>query len=159
MRFAPILLIDPLIFGTLNQRVPGSSPGAHSPCKPRVSGTTRNSAFLRGFPTTHFPDFCLCERSPILVAVFNGLSPHPKIPFPAAGLGRESDRTWRCNSAFCAAVIQGPGSARQLSRIESERLKLPAPFGWRIAEPVDTDAAGQAAFYCRFDKIGREEGE
>src|SRR5258706_10278652 len=101
------------------------------------TGTTRNSAFLRGFPTTHFPDFCLCERSPILVAVFNGLSPHPKIPFPAAGLGRESDRTWRCNSAFCAAVIQGPGSARQLSRIESERLKLPAPFSWRIAEPVD----------------------
>ena len=28
-------------------------------------------------------------RSPALAAVFGALSPHPKIPFPAAGLGRE----------------------------------------------------------------------
>ncbi len=77
------------------------------PRKPRVSGTTPNSAFLRGFPTTHFPDFCLCERSPILVEIFDGLSLHPKIPFPAAGLGYESDRACSRNSAFCAAVIQG----------------------------------------------------
>ena len=30
--------------------------------KPRVSGTTPNRAFLRGFPATPFPDSCLCER-------------------------------------------------------------------------------------------------
>ncbi len=47
----------------------------------------------------------------------------------------------------------------QLFRIESERLKLSAPFSRRIAEPLDADAAGQATFYCCFDKIGCEEGE
>jgi hypothetical protein len=26
-------------------------------------------------------------------------------------------------------------------------------------EPLDTDAAGQAAFYSRFDKVGSEEGQ
>ena len=41
----------------------------------------------------------------------------------------------------------------------SMRLKLSAPFGQRIAEPLDADAAGQATFYGRFDKIGCEEGE
>jgi hypothetical protein len=34
------------------------------------------------------------------------------------------------------------GPERQLFWIEAERLKLPAPFSWRIAEPLDTDAAG-----------------
>ena len=47
----------------------------------------------------------------------------------------------------------------QLFRIESERLKLPAPFNRRIAEPLDADAAGQATFHGCFDKIGCEEGE
>ena len=47
----------------------------------------------------------------------------------------------------------------QSFRIESERLKLPAPFSGRIAEPLNADAAGQAAFYGCFDKIGGEEGE
>ena len=47
----------------------------------------------------------------------------------------------------------------QLFRIESERLKLPAPFSRRIAEPFDADAAGQATFHCRFDKIGGKEGK
>ena len=46
----------------------------------------------------------------------------------------------------------------QLFRIESERLKLSAPFSRRIAEPLDSDAAGQATFYCCFDKIGCQEG-
>jgi hypothetical protein len=32
-------------------------------------------------------------------------------------------------------------------RIYSERLKLPAPFSRRIAQSLDTDAAGQAAFH------------
>jgi hypothetical protein len=47
----------------------------------------------------------------------------------------------------------------QLFRIESEGLKLPAPFSRRIAEPFDADATGQATFYCCFDKVGCEEGE
>jgi hypothetical protein len=46
-----------------------------------------------------------------------------------------------------------------LFRIESERLKLPAPFSRRIAEPLDADATGQAAFNRGFDQIGREDGE
>ena len=49
---------------------------------------TPNRAFLRGFPATQFTDFRLCGRSPILAAIFGALSPHPKIPFPAAGLRR-----------------------------------------------------------------------
>ena len=51
------------------------------------------------------------------------------------------------------------GAARQLFWIESERLKLSAPFSRRIAEPLDADAAGQATFHGCFDKIGCEEGE
>ena len=51
------------------------------------------------------------------------------------------------------------GPALQLFRIESERLKLPAPFSRRISEPLDADAAEQATFYCSFDKVGCEEGE
>jgi hypothetical protein len=51
------------------------------------------------------------------------------------------------------------GPALQLFRIESERLKLPAPFSRRISEPLDADAAGQATFYGCFDKIGGEKGE
>ena len=49
--------------------------------------------------------------------------------------------------------------ALQLFRIKSERLKLPAPFSRRIAEPLDADAAGQATFHRCFDKIRGEEGE
>jgi len=53
--------------------------------------------------------------------------------------------------------LAGPGL--QLFRIESERLKLPAPFSRRIAEPLNADAAGQATFHGRFDKIGCKESE
>ena len=119
--------------------------------KPRVSGTTSNRAFLRAFPASQFPDFGLWGRSRILVAVFGALSLHPKIPFPAAGLARKVPTVF-------AAVIPtfGPpcldfGPVLELFRIESERLKLPAPFGRRIAEPLDANAAGQATFYGRFD--------
>jgi hypothetical protein len=42
---------------------------------------------------------------------------------------------------------------------KSEGLKLVCPFGWRIAEPLDADAAGEATFYGSLDKIGSEEGE
>ena len=38
------------------------------------------------------------------------------------------------------------GRACSLLRFESERLKLPAPFSRRIAEPFDADATGQATF-------------
>jgi hypothetical protein len=75
------------------------------------------------------------------------------------GLSAKSDRTSAGNSAFRAAVIRDLGPVLQLFRIESERLKLSAPFSRRIAEPLDADAAGQATFYCCFDKIGCEEGE
>jgi hypothetical protein len=43
--------------------------------------------------------------------------------------------------------------------IKSERLELPAPFGRRIAKPLDADAAGQATFDGSLDQIGRKEGE
>jgi len=52
--------------------------------KPQVSGTTPNRAFLRGFPAFHFSDFGLCRHSSAVAAIFGALSPHPKIPFPAA---------------------------------------------------------------------------
>src|SRR5258705_6531864 len=83
--------------------------------KPRVCSTTPNRAFLRGFPTTHFSDFGLCGRSRVSGTILGALSPHPKIPFPAGSLG-------------CAAP--------QLFRVESERLKLPAPLNRWIAEAL-----------------------
>jgi hypothetical protein len=39
------------------------------------------------------------------------------------------------------------GRRCKLFRIESERLKLSAPFSGWIAEPLDTDGAGQATFH------------
>ena len=96
-------------------------------------------------------------RSRILATVFGALSLHPKIPFPAAGA--KSDRTCTRNSDLRATMFRDFGPALQLFRIESERLKLPAPFGRRIAEPLDADAAGEATFDGRFDKIRGEEGE
>src|SRR5258708_18157601 len=77
-----------------------------SPCKPSSSGKTPDRAFLRGFSATQFPGFGLCGRPRILVAVFGALSPHPKIPFPAAGLGREVRRHCARRLVFYAAVIQ-----------------------------------------------------
>jgi hypothetical protein len=55
---------------------------------------------------------------------------------------------------FCQGIVSD-----RSSWIESERLKLPAPFSRRIAEPFDADATGQATFYCCFDKVGCEKGE
>jgi hypothetical protein len=31
-------------------------------------------------------------------------------------------------------------------RVQSERFELPAPFGWRIAQPLDANAAWQTTF-------------
>ena len=47
----------------------------------------------------------------------------------------------------------------QLLRVQSERLELSAPFGRRIAQSFDPNAAGQAAFDRCPDKIRREERE
>src|SRR5712672_2623416 len=90
------------------------------------------------------------------MTIFGASSLHPKIPFPAAGLEREVQGQY---SGFCTAVVRDLEPALQLFRIESERLKLPAPVCRRIAEPFDADATGQATFYCRFDKVGCEKGE
>ena len=43
--------------------------------------------------------------------------------------------------------------------IEPQYLEVSAPFRRQIAETLDADAAGQAAFYSSFNKIGREESE
>ena len=46
---------------------------------------TLNGPFLRGFPAAHFLDFGVrgCSR---IWGIFDALSPHPNIPFPAAWL-------------------------------------------------------------------------
>ena len=113
----------------------------------------QSNAFKRpGIFGHSIPGFWSLPTFAHLVAVFGALSPHLKIPFPAVGLEREVRPRF-------APGIRDRGRALQLFRIESERLKLLAPFGRRIAEPLDADAAGQATFYRCFDKIGREEGE
>src|SRR6266576_680920 len=89
------------------------------------------------------------------MTIFRASSLHPKIPFPAAVVEREVGQHCARNSD----VIRDLRPGLQLSRIESERLKLPAPFSRRIAEPFDADAAGQATLYDCFDKVGGEEGE
>jgi hypothetical protein len=47
----------------------------------------------------------------------------------------------------------------KLFRVETEDLELLAPFGGQIAETLDADAAGQAAFDGCFDQIRRKESE
>jgi hypothetical protein len=54
-----------------------------------VRGSRDPPGAPRSLLATQFPDFRLCGRSRILAAVFGGLSPHPKIPFPAVGPERE----------------------------------------------------------------------
>ena len=76
-----------------------------SPCKPRVSGTAPNRAFLRGF-------------RPLISRIFVSVSAHPfwwrylgarlhiqKFRSRRPGSGTKSGRTCSRNSAFCAAVI------------------------------------------------------
>jgi hypothetical protein len=94
------------------------------------------------------------------VASFGALSLHPKIPFPETLVEREVQARLKQYSGFLHCRNSGPWTgAPTLFRIESERLKLPAPFGRRIAEPLDADAVRQATFYGCLDKIGGEEGE
>ena len=127
--------------------------------KPRVSSTTPNRAFLRGFPTTHFSDLVSvgvqASRRQFWLPCLRIQKFRSRLPAVSA----KSDRICGRNSDFWATMFRDFGPALELFRIESERLKLPAPFSRRIAEPLDADAAGQAAFYCRLNKIGREEGE
>src|SRR5260221_7157831 len=100
--------------------------------KPPVSDTTPNRAFLRGFPTTHFPDFCLCERSPILVAIFGGLSPQPKIPFPAAGAMCTSGRSgyvdqWGWTCGFDPVAQRDPNFIKARAAFVLTPLIVPLP--------------------------------
>src|SRR6202171_3338020 len=41
----------------------------------------------------------------------------------------------------------------------TERLELPAPFGWRIAQPFNSNAAWQTTFDRGPHEVWREEGE
>jgi hypothetical protein len=100
---------------TLNQRVPGSSPGA---------------------PTNQSPQTARFRHD-----VKQGVS---------AGISGQSIPGFWSLGAF-AHFGCGFWRVLELFRIESERLKLPAPFGRRIAEPLDANAARQATFYGRFD--------
>src|ERR1700687_4594732 len=93
------------------------------------------------------------------MTVFGALSLHPKIPFPAAAIEREVRAQLKPYYGCAAVDLRDPGPALQLIRVESERRELSAPFSRRIAESLDADAAGQATFHGRFDKIGCEEGE
>lgn len=73
-----------------------------------------------------------------------------------------TERSSQHDLNFCEVELEVFGildSVPELFRIESERLKLPAPFSQWIAESLDADAAGQATFYGSLDKIRREEGE
>src|SRR5258707_9360239 len=83
------------------------------------------------------------------MATLGASSLHPKIPFPAAVVQREVRAPLRPYSRFCGAVIWDFGTGAGLFRIESERLKLPAPFCRRISEPLDADAAGQGGDDCK----------
>jgi len=47
----------------------------------------------------------------------------------------------------------------KLFRVETEDPELLAPFSGQVAETLDPDAAGQAAFDGRFDEIRRKESE
>src|SRR5258705_3463624 len=88
------------------------------------------------------------------MAIFGASSLHPKIPFPAAVVEREVGPLCTRNPTFEPPVIRDLGPALQLFRIESERLKLPAPFGRRIAESLDADAAGQRPSTAALTRMG-----
>src|SRR4029077_17167439 len=78
-----------------------------SPCKPRVSGTAPNRAFLRGFPTTHFRIFVSVSAHPFWWRYLGACLRIQKFRSRRPGSGTKSGRTCSRNSAFCAAVIQG----------------------------------------------------
>jgi hypothetical protein len=136
---------------TLNQRVPGSSPGALAN---RTIPVRREIGRFWGISGHSLPGFGLCGHSRIFMLILGALSLHPKIPFPAAGLNAKVGPDLHSQFQVLGRRNWDLRPALQSFRIESERLKLPAPFSRRIAEPLNADAAGQATFYGCFDKIG-----
>jgi len=93
------------------------------------------------------------------MAIFGAWSLHPEIPFPAAGVERQARPYLRSCPRFCAAAIRDFGPVLWLVRIEPERLKLPTPFRRWVAEPLDANAAGQAAFYGCLDQVRSEKSK
>jgi hypothetical protein len=93
--------------------------------------------------------FILSFRSLVTFAVsradFGVPSPHPKIPFPRSGL-RQTCAVATENNSGRGNVKNVLRAGPRLLRIQSERLELPAPFGWRIAQPFDADTARQPTF-------------
>ena len=73
--------------------------------------------------------------------IFGALSLHPKNPFPA-GFEREVVTALHPQFQLLGRCNWDLGPALQLFWIEAERVELPTPFSRRIAEPLDTDAAG-----------------
>ncbi len=70
---------------------------------------------------------------------------HPKIPFPATVVEREVRARLKPYSGFLRCRNSGPwAGALTLFRIKSERLKLPAPFGRRIAKCCNSRIAHDA---------------
>jgi hypothetical protein len=119
-----------------------SSPPSSLP-KPRQPSSIGNRPFLRGFSPVSFRVFGLCGHSRSLEAIFCARSLHPEIPFPAARGGRRATILGALSPhpkiPFPAASLGC--AAPQLFRVESERLKLPAPLSRWIAEALDADAA------------------
>jgi hypothetical protein len=109
-----------------------------------------------------FGVFGLRRHSQSLRPVFSSRSLHPKIPFPAASFRRpipvgelgigDAKRARSAIILDSGRGLQTVGSIRrgralQLFRIESERLKLPAPFGRRRAE--EASASNAICLLCK----------
>jgi hypothetical protein len=69
-------------------------------------------------------------------------------------LSTNLDRTNHENPTSRPAKFGGFGPAFQLLRLKAECLELPARLGRWITEPLDTDAAGQAASTVAFTRLG-----
>jgi hypothetical protein len=104
--------------------------------------------------------FILPFRSLVPVAVsradFGIPSPHPKIPFPGAARGGLMPFGRPGIMAVWGTKNAVRGEPRLL-RVQSERLELPAPFGWRIAQPFDADASRQPTFNGCSNEVRCEE--
>src|SRR5882762_5007534 len=70
------------------------------------ASSNASSAFLRGFPTTHFLDFGLCRRSRILVAILALCLCIQKFRSRQPGFEHEVGPHCTRNSDFWAAVIR-----------------------------------------------------
>ena len=91
-------------------------------------------------------------------ADFSLPSLHPKIPFPAAGFRGPIP----FGSPGILGVLGGKNAISagpSLLRVQSERLELPAPFGWRLAQPFDSDASRQPSIDRCSNEVRCEERE